>query len=273
MTDLIMMKGWLVFTDLDGTLLDHHTYDHSPALPALRRLQELKIPIIPVSSKTLAELKEIRLRLHLKGPAIAENGSVIAYPGETVQVAPPGYHLVRDFLIDRRANPDYDTFGFGDMSLEEVMEHTGLPREDAKRALKRLASEPFLWRGTPESLSAFRRDAKAVGMRLLQGGRFWHLLGDTDKGKAVKLVVKHLRSRGKTITRTIALGDSANDRDMLLAVDNPVIIQKPDGSHLSLAERPDAILTEQPGPAGWNQAILQLIDQWGGGNPSPDEPQ
>jgi mannosyl-3-phosphoglycerate phosphatase len=266
-----MMKGWLVFTDLDGTLLDHHTYDHAPALPALNRLRELGIPVIPVSSKTLAELKEIRLRLHLKGPAVAENGAVIAYPGETVQVAPPGYHLLRDFLIDRRANPNYNTLGFGDMSLEEVMEHTGLPREDAKRATKRLASEPFLWRGDAENLAAFRRDANTSGMRLLQGGRFMHLLGETDKGKAVSLVVKHLRSRGKAVTRTIALGDSDNDRDMLLTVDNPVIIQKPDGTHLSLAERPDAILTDQPGPAGWNQAIEQLLAQRGDESPQSED--
>jgi mannosyl-3-phosphoglycerate phosphatase len=266
--DLSMMKGWLVFTDLDGTLLDHHNYDHTPALPALQQLQEAGVPVIPVSSKTLAELKEIRKKLHLKGPAVAENGAVIAYPGEEPQVAPPGYHLLRDFLIDCRANPSFDTFGFGDMELEEVMQHTGLPRDDAKRAMKRLASEPFLWRGDSESLTAFRREASNKHLRLLQGGRFMHLLGDTDKGQAVRLVVKHLRSRGKVITRTIALGDSENDRDMLLAVDNPVIIRKPDASHLSLAERPDAILTDQPGPAGWNQAILQLIAQWGTTSPN-----
>ena len=263
-----MMKGWLVFTDLDGTLLDHHSYDHSPALPALEQLRQAGVPVIPVSSKTLAELKEIRKRLHLKGPAVAENGAVIAYPGEEPQVAPPGYHLLRDFLIDRRSNPRFDTLGFGDMELEQVMELTGLPREDAKRAMKRLASEPFLWRGDSESLADFRREAKEKQLRLLQGGRFMHLLGDTDKGQAVRLVVKHLRSRSKVITRTIALGDSDNDRDMLLAVDNPVIIQKPDGSHMSLAERPDAIRTDQPGPAGWNQAIQQLIAQWAGGRPS-----
>jgi mannosyl-3-phosphoglycerate phosphatase len=265
-----MMKGWLVFTDLDGTLLDHHTYDYSPALPALKRLSEAGVPVIPVSSKTLAELKEIRKKLHLKGPAVAENGAVIAYPGEEPQIAPPGYYLVRDFLIDRRADPRFDTLGFGDMSLEEVMEHTGLPREDAKRALKRFASEPFLWRGDSEGLSAFRREVADANLRLLQGGRFMHLLADTHKGIALRLVVKHLRKQGKKITRTIALGDSDNDRDMLLAVDNPVIIQRPDGTHLSLAERPEALLTDQPGPTGWNQAIEQLIEQYGAGTISAD---
>ncbi len=265
------MKGWLVFTDLDGTLLDHHTYDHSPALPALQRLREAGVPVIPVSSKTLAELKKIRKALQLKGPAVAENGAVIAYPGEEPQIAPPGYYLVRDFLIDRRADPRFDTLGFGDMSLEDVMLHTGLSREDAKLAMKRLASEPFLWRGDSDGFSAFRREVEDVNLRLLQGGRFMHLLGDTDKGMAVRLVVQHLRKLGKTITRTIALGDSDNDRQMLLAVDNPVIIQKPDGSHLTLAERPDAILSDQPGPAGWNQAILQLIEQYDAGSTSADK--
>jgi mannosyl-3-phosphoglycerate phosphatase len=265
-----MMKGWLVFTDLDGTLLDHHSYDYRPALPALQRLHQAGVPVIPVSSKTLAELKVIRTRLQLKGPAVAENGAVIAYPGEELQIAPPGYHLLRDFLIDRRADPRFDTFGFGDMSLEEVMEYTGLPREDAKLAIKRLASEPFVWRGEGEHLPAFRQAVADNHLRLLQGGRFMHLLGDTDKGAAVKLVVKHMRDHGKAVTRTIALGDSDNDRDMLLAVDNPVIIQKPDGSHITLAERPDAIRTEQPGPAGWNQAILQLLEQYGGDTTSAD---
>jgi mannosyl-3-phosphoglycerate phosphatase len=254
------IDGWLIFTDLDGTLLDHDSYDHSPALPALNRLRELRIPVIPVSSKTLAELKHIRRLLKFKGPAVAENGAVIAYPGEEPQIAPPGYYLLRDFLVDLRANPEFDTLGFGDMSLEEVMSTTSLPREDAKRAVKRLASEPFLWRGDQESLPAFRMQVEKAGLRLLAGGRFMHLLGDTDKGMAVKLVVKHLRSHGSTIDRTIALGDSDNDRDMLLAVDVPVIVRKADGSHLTLAERPDAIITEQAGPAGWNQAMLQLLE-------------
>ncbi|MCU7852306.1 MAG: HAD-IIB family hydrolase [Candidatus Thiodiazotropha sp. (ex Monitilora ramsayi)] len=257
-----MTKGWAVFTDLDGTLLDHNTHDHTPALPALKRLRDLGIPVIPVSSKTLEELKHIREQLKLKGPAVAESGAVIAYPGEKTQIAPPGYYLLRDFLIDHRANPAFGTLGFGDMSLEEVMENTGLSRDDAKRAIKRLASEPFLWQGDSAGLITFRREVQAAKLRLLQGDRFMHLLADTDKGVAVRHVVNHLRSKGKSVTRTIALGDSDNDRDMLLTVDNPVIIRKHDDSHLSLAERPDAIITDQPGPAGWNQAINQLLDQY-----------
>jgi len=257
-----MTDGWLVFTDLDGTLLDHESYDFSPALPALRALKQRGIPLVLVSSKTLDELRQLARTLNIQGPVVAENGAVIAYPGETPQIAPPGYHLLRDFLIDQRSNPDFDTLGFGDMSLEEVMQATGLPRDDARLAMRRLASEPFLWRGEGESLAAFRKEAGKYRLRLHQGGRFMHLQSDTDKGIAVNHVINRLRRTGKHITRTIALGDSDNDREMLLAVDHPVIIRKPNGSHLTLPERPDAILSELPGPAGWNQTILQLLQKY-----------
>ena len=36
----------LVSTDLDGTLLDHHTYEWQPALPAISALQAFSVPIV-----------------------------------------------------------------------------------------------------------------------------------------------------------------------------------------------------------------------------------
>ncbi|ODB84887.1 hypothetical protein A3195_02775 [Candidatus Thiodiazotropha endoloripes] len=256
------MDGWLVFTDLDGTLLDHHSYDFSPALPALRLLKENRIPVIPVSSKTHAELNVYKAQLELDGPMVAENGSVIIYPNEEPQIAPPGYLMKRDFLVECRTDPDFDFIGFGDMSDQQVMDETGLDRDSAQLARQRLATEPLLWRGDRESLKRFQRKAESAGMKLLQGGRFLHLLSDTDKGQAVTHIVNHLRSRGKQINRTIALGDSDNDRAMLLVADTPIIVRKHDGSHMTLPERPDTKVTEEPGPAGWNQALLDLIQQF-----------
>ncbi|MBT3058067.1 MAG: HAD-IIB family hydrolase [Candidatus Thiodiazotropha sp.] len=253
----------LIFTDLDGTLLDHHSYDHRDALPALERLRDLQVPVILVSSKTLDELTVVMKQLRLEGPIIGENGAVIIYPGEEPQIVPPGYMQIRDFLVDSRTNPDYDTLGFGDMTVEEVMESTGLDLGMALRAMKRLGSEPFLWHGPASGLHQFRLDVARAGLRLLQGGRFYHLLGDTDKGKAVRYVTNHLKRSGYPVTTTIALGDSDNDREMLLAVDIPVIVRKHDGTHMVLEQRPRAIVTDQPGPAGWNQAVQKLLQQYG----------
>ena len=68
----------LIYSDLDGTLLDIHTYDWQPAAGWLERLQDNQIPIVLCSSKTAAEMLEIQSDLGLDGlPFIAENGAVI----------------------------------------------------------------------------------------------------------------------------------------------------------------------------------------------------
>jgi HAD superfamily hydrolase (TIGR01484 family) len=47
----------VVFTDLDGTLLDHHTYEWTAARPALQRLTQTGTPCVFVTSKTRAEVE------------------------------------------------------------------------------------------------------------------------------------------------------------------------------------------------------------------------
>ena len=252
---------WLVFTDLDGTLLDHDTYDYRPALPALGRLRQAGIPVIPATSKTLAELDDLAQRLELTGPRVAENGSVIALPGPPprITITRPGYAGIRAFLAQCRQRPGWRFQGFGDMSVEEIADHTGLSPEEAERAAQRLASEPLLWLGSAQHMHQFCAYASDQGLRVLQGGRFVHLLGDTDKGRALQAVTG---SWGGPV-RSIALGDSPNDCDLLLAADIPVIVRRKDGTHLALPQRPDAIITQAAGPAGWNQAINRLLERTG----------
>lgn len=63
-----------VFTDLDGTLLDHETYSWEAARPALERLELSGIPWILVTSKTRAEVELWRKQLGNRHPFIIENG-------------------------------------------------------------------------------------------------------------------------------------------------------------------------------------------------------
>ncbi|EHP64435.1 putative mannosyl-3-phosphoglycerate phosphatase [Escherichia coli 4_1_47FAA] len=53
---LSIQQPLLVFSDLDGTLLDSHSYDWQPAAPWLSRLREANVPVILCSSKTSAEM-------------------------------------------------------------------------------------------------------------------------------------------------------------------------------------------------------------------------
>ena len=75
---LSIQQPLLVFSDLDGTLLDSHSYDWQPAAPWLSRLREANVPVILCSSKTSAEMLYLQKMLGLQGlPLIAENGAVI----------------------------------------------------------------------------------------------------------------------------------------------------------------------------------------------------
>ena len=70
----------LVFTDVDGTLLDHHDYSWDPARRALERLRDRGYPVVLTTSKTLAELEVLQRELGIEGPVISENGALVALP-------------------------------------------------------------------------------------------------------------------------------------------------------------------------------------------------
>lgn len=71
---------WLVFTDLDGTLLNHHNYSVEAALPCIQKLHQLDIPVIFNTSKTFHESVELQKLLQINAPFIVENGSSIYIP-------------------------------------------------------------------------------------------------------------------------------------------------------------------------------------------------
>jgi HAD superfamily hydrolase (TIGR01484 family) len=70
----------IIYTDLDGTLLDEKSYSFLDAAPALRAAQAKGIPVIFCSSKTSAEIARIRQQLEVRDPFIVENGAAIFTP-------------------------------------------------------------------------------------------------------------------------------------------------------------------------------------------------
>lgn len=53
------MPDYLIFTDLDGTLLGHDTYTYTENLELIRQLKR-RYPIILCSSKTALEIKNLQ---------------------------------------------------------------------------------------------------------------------------------------------------------------------------------------------------------------------
>ena len=72
----------VIYTDLDGTLLDHHTYSFEAALETIHALRDRGVPIVPCTSKTRAETAELMSAAGLSGPMIVENGAAIWVPND-----------------------------------------------------------------------------------------------------------------------------------------------------------------------------------------------
>ena len=71
----------LIFTDLDGTLLDDR-YDLVGAAMAMDRVFELGALVVPVSSKTHAEMMLLRAQQSVATPFVFENGAGIDWGDE-----------------------------------------------------------------------------------------------------------------------------------------------------------------------------------------------
>jgi mannosyl-3-phosphoglycerate phosphatase len=89
-------------------------------------------------------------------------------------------------------------------------------------------------------------------------GRFYHILGDNDKGKAVKILKGFYEKEYGEIT-TIGLGDNLNDLPLLNEVDHPILVRRGDGSYEERVKAPNLIRAEGIGPEGWNEAVIGLI--------------
>ena len=248
----------LVFTDLDGTLIDHHSYDWTPATPALKAIKSIGGGIILASSKSAPEIQKLRAALDLSDwPAIVENGAGTLRPGSDSKANSIEYQKIRSILAKIPSTLRQHFTGFGDLTTDEVVAATGLPRQDARQAKARSFSEPGTWTGTNADRQAFEDALKPHGITAREGGRFLTLSFGCQKSDQMAAIIDQYKPG-----TTIALGDAPNDVEMLEAADFGVIINNPERSPLPplQAEAEGRIIrTTQSGPTGWNIAMLDLL--------------
>jgi mannosyl-3-phosphoglycerate phosphatase len=264
----------VVFTDLDGTLLDKETYSFAAALPTLRVLVQHNIPLILNSSKTVAEIVQLRQQLNNNHPFVVENGAAVLIPQDcfdsldTTEMlilepqSPPyfikrfsqSYEQIVTALTKARAE-GFKFAGFSDWSAQELADISGLDMNSAVRAKQRMGTEPILLKGDKALFDEYLRE---FGLRSVQGGRFLHVMGQYDKSDGVKWLLQAYQSQCETLT-SIALGDSHNDEGMLNSVAIPVIIKSPHSDSVNLKKPTLAIYSTLPGPKGWNETMQTLL--------------
>ncbi|MGC9307150.1 MAG: HAD-IIB family hydrolase [Thermoplasmatota archaeon] len=254
------------FTDLDGTLLDGETYAYDAAQGALEALIERGIPLVFCTSKTYRETIHWRRRLGNDHPFITENGGGIFIPHGYFDIpvehdhTRDSYHVIElgvpyheltaalDDLAER-----FSLRGFHQMTPWELAGSAGLSLPAARRALNRDYDEPFLLADESRE-EELRLAAAAHGLHITRGGRYYHLTGDHDKGRAAAILTAIYRREHGDVT-TVGIGDSANDVALLDAVDRPYLVARPDGSYATETYTPAG----GTGPTGWSRVIQREI--------------
>jgi len=264
---------WLVITDLDGTLLNHHDYTTDNALPAIKKLQDLNIPIIFNTSKTFSESITIQNQLNIKTPFIVENGSSIylskqLYPElkrhESIHSRDQYWEVVLgkshsdiSHILKNIDTPSSYYQLLSACSAQEASSLTGLSLAQSEQAISREFSEPLIWLSGSEELAVFKKQLEKHDLNTLQGGRFLHVLGNCDKGKATDKLIDILSST-KTQIKTITLGDSANDAAMLITADISIIVNSPSNTQLQKLITP-TFHTTREAPDGWAEGISYAL--------------
>jgi len=266
----------LIFTDLDGSLLDHYSYSHSAADKMLEMLEEKSIPVIPISSKTKSELLHLRQSLNNAHPFIIENGAAVFIPIGYFNQQPYDTEEIGDFwvkkfvhirhywqsLITHIESVTNDKFiTFSELSIEQISALTGLEKEAANRASRRLYGEPVAWKGSEEDKQKFIAELTDMGANVLEGGRFLHISGDTNKGSAMTwLLDEYKQQRNQQSLITLAIGDSPNDIAMLEVANIALVIRSPARKPPKLERQNNTYLSKLYGPEGWAQTVADILD-------------
>jgi mannosyl-3-phosphoglycerate phosphatase len=265
----------LVFTDLDGSLLDHHNYSYLDAQPQLHLLEHRGIPVIPATSKTRVEVEQLREQMGSTQPFIVENGAAVFIPVGYFDKQPQGTvardgYWVHELCSGRehwlallarllgRFPDEYDYFFRAGTS--GIVRMTNLSAEQAERANQREYSEPVQWLGSDERKVEFISCLRRHGACVLQGGRFLSVSGDCDKGRALAwLRQAYLQAHGLTTCRDLAIGDSGNDCAMLEVAETALLVRSPVHDFPALSRSQGVIYSTGYGPAGWAEGVARWL--------------
>lgn len=249
---------WLVFTDLDGTLLDDR-YDLRAAGEAMDTLHEHGCICVPASSKTHLEMIELNKFRKFPSPYIFENGAGLCWPS-----APEPEHFGRDAdeicdLLDHiRGAHDFHYRTFRHISVAELQAITGLSASAAASAKERTGSMPLLWEDSPQALESFSEALSFIGLQVVQGGRFCAVLDKScNKGLGMRKVAEHfMQPEAKPIL--VSCGDAKNDLEMLALADIAVLFPGTNGQYVPF-NHPVVHYAATSGHEHWLQTMQHIL--------------
>lgn len=270
----------IIFTGLNGTLLDAGTQSWEPAQDAVDAIVDRDIPLIFCSSKTRAEQLALQQEMDLHEPIIVENGSAVYFPPGYFRGPVPGSRpagstygsaaaldvvelgipadRVRELLDEIRRQTGLRFRRYSDMSVEEIAEESGLQMDVAAQAAEQEFSDTIREKLTAEEWDDLFFALAERGLACVEGDRFTDVFSAlTDKGRGVRLVSELLRREVGPI-ETIGIGNGPGDADLLAAVDRPFLVQQPDETWEEL-EIENLTKVEGVGPRGFTRVVADFV--------------
>ena len=232
-------KSFLIFSDIDGTFMNHKSYSYSVLKKYIFLLKD-RCQLIFNSSKTFEEINELNKTLKIRSPFIVENGACIFFPKNYNQIFFDknffkhsnyfGYKLTKknsqSLITDiNHLKKKYKFSFFSEISDFQLKKITNLNIQKLKKSRMRMFSNPLFWEDKESKKEQFKKEINSLGYEMSFGGRFLHLSDSYNKGIAVKEFLKILRLKKKKVYKTISVGDSNNDVSMLEQTDYSCIIK------------------------------------------------
>lgn len=252
----------IIFTDLDGTLLDRN-YSFEKAEKALKIIKEKNIPLILCTSKTKEETEIYKKKLNIGEPFIVESGGAIYIPSDyfksdydftfsekNYKVIELGGNIEELRKTINKIKKEVKIRVLSDLSAKEISTLTNLSIKEAKLVKKHKYELALIFDKKYENVVKKTIEKDSLNLRK---GRFY-FIKKGDKGKAVKILIKLFKRKFGKI-KTYAVGDSPNDFDMLNVVDESFIIKSLNNYSIpNKYKRVNSIA-----PLGWNQLILKIV--------------
>ena len=260
-------KQIIIFTDLDGSLLDKDTFEFNEIEDYFRELISKGIKIIPNSSKTKAELSNFNKEYNLNLSFITENGSSIHGLNLIHKNLPEKILLSRTLdqiykIYNQNVTPHLKekiTFVL-ELEIEEQIKIFRLPLEKIKLAIKRDHSLPIKFNGTEIEKNEFIKIMKNSGLTIQTGGRIMNVCDNINKSIAMSEAIRLMRKELDNKIITIGVGDNENDIEMIKMTDYPCLV-KNENFDSSLINIDNLIKSDEPSPKGWSDVIKTALQK------------
>ena len=263
----------ILFTDIDGTLVDINTAEYGKETNKLIKIiKEKNIPLILTSAKTRLEQNKIREDLGLSDPFIVENGGAIVIPkgyfpdnalrniGYLLRETQEKENDTRDNASDNARYVDHTTVVIIELGksadyvrakLSNIRKRYNISFRGvadisieelsnftsiSKEQARRMAQRDYgetILQIQNEDIARFIKYVQEEGMKVIHGGRFFDVTVGTDKGIAVGILKKLFKDKFHNNVTFFGIGDSTNDIPMLDLMDIPILVQRQDSSWIN----------------------------------------